>query len=306
MPVSSPESSKQKESITPLTSVASLASVVRIAESRLPTAFGEFTAIAYRDEACSQDHLVLTYGFGALSSMASLPTSSHQTNLSIQSNRLYPLDEKELERLASRNIVDEELDKRLAELAPSSPSSPTLIRVISDASKDASTSTPKETADDTAKGTLVRLHSECLTGDVFASLRCDCGAQLQVAMKKIVAEGIGVIVYLRGHEGRGVGLANKIRAYALQDCGHDTVAANAALNLPVDARDYAAAAAILKDLKLSRIRLMTNNPRKIEALKMAGLTEIERVELFIEPQAENRDYLLTKQNQLGHLYRLVD
>jgi GTP cyclohydrolase II len=147
---------------------------------------------------------------------------------------------------------------------------------------------------------LVRLHSECLTGDVLGSLRCDCGAQLGRALTAIVAEGAGVLVYLR-QEGRGIGLANKLRAYALQDGGLDTVAANAALGLPVDAREYGAAAAILADLGLKRVRLMTNNPDKSTAMEEHGIRVIERVPLPALPNPVDVLYLETKAARLGHL-----
>src|SRR5688572_6086723 len=147
---------------------------------------------------------------------------------------------------------------------------------------------------------LVRLHSECLTGDVLGSLRCDCGAQLGRALTAIVAEGAGVLVYLR-QEGRGIGLANKLRAYALQDGGLDTVAANAALGLPVDAREYGAAAAILADLGLERVRLMTNNPDKAAALESHGIRVVERVPLPALPNPVNLPYLETKALRLGHI-----
>ena len=147
---------------------------------------------------------------------------------------------------------------------------------------------------------LVRLHSECLTGDVLGSLRCDCGAQLGRALSAIVAEGAGVLLYLR-QEGRGIGLANKLRAYELQDGGLDTVAANAALGLPVDAREYGAAAAILADLGLERVRLMTNNPDKSAALEAHGIRVIERLPLPTLPNPVNLAYLETKAARLGHL-----
>lgn len=146
---------------------------------------------------------------------------------------------------------------------------------------------------------LVRLHSECWTGDVLGSLRCDCGEQLGRALTAIVAEGAGVLLYLR-QEGRGIGLANKLRAYALQDGGLDTVAANVALGLPVDAREYGAAAAILADLGLERVRLMTNNPDKVAALEVHGI-RIDRVPLPTLPNPVNRPYLETKTARLGHL-----
>jgi 3,4-dihydroxy 2-butanone 4-phosphate synthase/GTP cyclohydrolase II len=148
---------------------------------------------------------------------------------------------------------------------------------------------------------LVRMHSECLTGDVFRSLRCDCGAQLDVAMARIAAEGSGVIVYLRGHEGRGIGLLHKLQAYALQDDGADTVDANLALGLPADARDYGTGAMILVDLGLSTLRLLTNNPSKRAALSGFGLSIVERVPVEIEPNASNRAYLDTKAERMGHV-----
>ena len=145
---------------------------------------------------------------------------------------------------------------------------------------------------------LVRVHSECWTGDVLGSLRCDCGEQLGRALTAIVAEGAGVLIYLR-QEGRGIGLANKLRAYALQDGGLDTVAANAALGLPVDAREYGAAAAILAELGLERVRLMTNNPGKATALEAHGIG-VERVPLPALPNPVNQSYLETKSARLGH------
>ncbi|MFV0462129.1 MAG: 3,4-dihydroxy-2-butanone-4-phosphate synthase [Nostocoides sp.] len=145
---------------------------------------------------------------------------------------------------------------------------------------------------------LVRVHSECLTGDALGSLRCDCGAQLETAMARVAAEG-GAVIYLRGHEGRGVGLAEKLRAYALQDRGLDTVDAQVELGLPVDARDYAAAAAIITDLGLDEVVLLTNNPAKVAGLSDLGLT-ITPEPLRTPPVATNADYLRTKAERLGH------
>ena len=147
---------------------------------------------------------------------------------------------------------------------------------------------------------LVRLHSECWTGDVLGSLRCDCGEQLGRALTAIVGEGAGVLVYLR-QEGRGIGLANKLRAYSLQDRGLDTFAANAALGLPVDAREYGAAAGILADLGLERVRLMTNNPTKVAALEDHGIRVSERVPLPAIPNPVNRLYLETKASRFGQV-----
>ncbi|MGI4861462.1 MAG: GTP cyclohydrolase II [Janthinobacterium lividum] len=148
---------------------------------------------------------------------------------------------------------------------------------------------------------LTRLHSECLTGDAFASLRCDCGAQLAAALDRLHADGRGVVVYLRGQEGRGIGLVNKIRAYALQDQGRDTVDANVDLGLPVDARDYHAGIAILEDLGVRSVRLMSNNPTKLAAIRAAGIPVVERIALRIEPNPENQSYLETKRARMGHL-----
>src|SRR5437868_8486415 len=147
---------------------------------------------------------------------------------------------------------------------------------------------------------LVRLHSECLTGDVLGSLRCDCGQQLEAALTLIARAGSGVLLYLP-QEGRGIGLANKIRAYALQDRGLDTVDANLALGLPVDGREYASAAEILRHLGLRRVRLLTNNPLKSAALERHGIQVVERVPLSIPPNAVNGQYLRTKADRMGHL-----
>jgi GTP cyclohydrolase II len=146
---------------------------------------------------------------------------------------------------------------------------------------------------------LVRVHSECWTGDVVGSLRCDCGEQLGRALSAITSHGAGVLLYLR-QEGRGIGLANKLRAYGLQDGGLDTVDANAALGLPIDSRDYGAAAAILIELGLRRVRLMTNNPDKVTALEAAGIAVIERVPVTALPNVVNSSYLQTKIARLGH------
>lgn len=161
---------------------------------------------------------------------------------------------------------------------------------------------------DVAKGddVLVRVHSECLTGDVFGSLRCDCGPQLHEATRLIAEAGAGVIVYLRGHEGRGIGLAHKLRAYHLQEHGRDTVDANVELGLPVDSREYGIGAQILVDLGVSRMRLMTNNPTKYGGLEGFGLDIVERVPLSSHVNPENVHYLRTKQDRLGHLMEGLD
>ena len=155
-----------------------------------------------------------------------------------------------------------------------------------------------------AEPVSVRLHSECATGDLFGSLRCDCGPQLHLAMQRIAAQGRGVLVYLKGHEGRGIGLAQKLAAYQLQDQGLDTVDANRALGQPVDARNYGAAAAILIDLGIHAVRLMSNNPRKLAALQAAGIDVVERSAHELPAQPHNRDYLATKRKRLGHLLDL--
>ncbi|MGD6750616.1 bifunctional 3,4-dihydroxy-2-butanone-4-phosphate synthase/GTP cyclohydrolase II [Streptomyces sp. BH105] len=147
---------------------------------------------------------------------------------------------------------------------------------------------------------LARIHSECLTGDVFHSLRCDCGPQLEESMRRIVEEGRGVVVYLRGHEGRGIGLLSKLRAYELQEQGRDTLDANLELGLPADARDYAAGAQILGDLGVRSLRLMTNNPDKTEALTRHGLKVTEREPMPVTVGEHNLRYLRTKRDRMGH------
>lgn len=148
---------------------------------------------------------------------------------------------------------------------------------------------------------LVRVHSECLTGEVFGSLRCDCKPQLDLALERIAAAGCGVAIYLRGHEGRGIGITHKLRAYALQDGGADTADANLALGLPVDGRDYSTGCQMLADLGVRRMRLMTNNPRKYEEISAHGLVIVERIPLVIAAQRENEQYLRTKRERMGHL-----
>jgi 3,4-dihydroxy 2-butanone 4-phosphate synthase/GTP cyclohydrolase II len=147
---------------------------------------------------------------------------------------------------------------------------------------------------------LVRVHSECLTGDVFGSLRCDCGTQLDAALRMVAAEGRGVVLYMRGHEGRGIGLMHKLAAYQLQDAGHDTVDANLALGLPADARDYGVGAQVLVDLGVRGMRLLTNNPAKRAGLDGYGLRIVERVPLPVAHTPENLRYLTTKRDRMGH------
>jgi 3,4-dihydroxy 2-butanone 4-phosphate synthase/GTP cyclohydrolase II len=149
-------------------------------------------------------------------------------------------------------------------------------------------------------GVLVRLHSECLTGDVLGSLRCDCGPQLDVSLRTIADSGRGVVVYLRGHEGRGIGLLHKLKAYRLQDEGRDTVDANLDLGLPADARDFGVGAHILSDLGISSLRLLTNNPAKVRGVEEHGLTVVEQVPLSVHATPENIAYLRTKRDRMGH------
>jgi 3,4-dihydroxy 2-butanone 4-phosphate synthase/GTP cyclohydrolase II len=148
--------------------------------------------------------------------------------------------------------------------------------------------------------TLVRVHSECLTGDIFASRRCDCGSQLHAAMRMVSQAGKGVIVYMRGHEGRGIGLHGKIMAYKLQEQGLDTVEANLKLGYPMDLRDYGIGAQIISDLGVHKIRLMTNNPRKVVGLQGHKLEIVEQVPLISEANPHNKRYLETKKAKLGH------
>jgi len=150
---------------------------------------------------------------------------------------------------------------------------------------------------------LIRVHSECLTGDVFTSRRCDCGSQLHAAMRQVAEAGEGVILYLR-QEGRGIGLLNKLRAYELQDAGHDTVEANQKLGFKADLRDYGIGAQILRDIGLRKLRLLTNNPKKIIALDGYGLEVVERVQLQTTPHEENITYLNTKRDKMGHMLNM--
>lgn len=190
--------------------------VDRLATTRLPTEFGEFTALGYRDRVSGAEHIALVHG--------------------------------DLGR----------------------------------------------------EGVLTRLHSECLTGDVFGSHRCDCGPQLQASMAAITAEGAGVVIYLRGHEGRGIGLLHKLQAYALQDEGRDTVDANLELGFGEDDRDYAAGAQVLRDLGIDSVRLLTNNPLKQTALEQYGVKVAERMPLVVRPTVDNLRYLQTKAERMGH------
>ena len=153
--------------------------------------------------------------------------------------------------------------------------------------------------------TLVRVHSQCLTGDIFGSLRCDCGEQLRTALRTISDHGKGVLLYMR-QEGRGIGLENKLRAYNLQDQGRDTVEANEALGFKPDLRDYGVGAQILCDLGIRKIRLLTNNPKKVVGISGHGLEVVERVKIEVAPNKINAKYLATKRDKLGHLLSLED
>lgn len=148
---------------------------------------------------------------------------------------------------------------------------------------------------------LVRLHSSCTTAEILGSLRCDCGSQLAASVERVLADDYGVLLYLLRHEGRGIGLANKIRAYALQERGLDTVQANLALNLPADRRTYSAAVEVLRQLDIARVRLITNNPDKVQALAKGGVEVVERVPLGPFPTEHNTAYLAAKEQVLGHL-----
>jgi len=153
---------------------------------------------------------------------------------------------------------------------------------------------------------LVRVHSECLTGDIFRSLKCDCGPQLHASMEMIADNGQGILVYMRGHEGRGIGIGKKIEAYSLQEQGMDTVQANEALGLPVDDRNYSVSGEMIKSLGVTSIRLITNNPAKVESLESVGVVIAERISMPTLPTVENISYLHTKNNKMGHLIDGLD
>jgi len=154
---------------------------------------------------------------------------------------------------------------------------------------------------------LVRVHSECMTGDIFGAMRCECGEQLDAALDRIVAEGSGILIYLRGHEGRGIGLVEKVRTHVLQDEeGLDTLDSATTLGLPIDTRDYGPAVKVLKHLRVASVRLMSNNPDKIQALESNGITVTARVPLLVQPNDHNIGYLTAKRDRLGHDLPQVD
>ncbi|WP_214402837.1 GTP cyclohydrolase II [Pseudonocardia lacus] len=215
--------------------------ITRIADSALPTAHGDFRAVAYRDDVLDVDHVALVLG----------DLNEHST------------------------VIHEP-------------------------------STNGQRRPDEQQPPLARLHSECLTGEAFASRRCDCGAQLSRSLDMITEEGRGVLVYLRGHEGRGIGLGAKIAAYALQDRGQDTLDANLSLGHPADAREYGAGAAILADLGVPAVRLLTNNPDKVAALRGHGVEVSERIPLTVPADPVNLDYLRTKRDRMRHLLPQLD
>ncbi len=199
----------------------------------------------------------------------------------------------------------EKLVTRLSEARIPTPFGP--FRAIAYESHDARTHMALVKGDPySTKDALVRVHSECFTGDVLGSVRCDCGAQLHEAMRRIDEEGSGVLVYIRGHEGRGIGLRHKLDAYALQDSGFDTVEANVELGFEVDGRDYGVGAQILTDLGVTSMRLLTNNPAKRAGLEGYGLNISERVPLELDPNPENLRYLKAKRDKLGHLLEAFD
>jgi len=199
----------------------------------------------------------------------------------------------------------EKLVTRLSEARIPTPFGP--FRAIAYESHDARTHVALVKGDpSSATDALVRVHSECFTGDVLGSVRCDCGSQLQEAMRRIDEEGTGVLVYIRGHEGRGIGLRHKLDAYALQDSGFDTVEANVELGFKVDGRDYGVGAQILSDLGVTSMRLLTNNPAKRAGLEDYGLNISERVPLESDPNPENLRYLKAKRDKLGHLLKAFD
>ncbi|HEY3468227.1 MAG TPA: GTP cyclohydrolase II [Amycolatopsis sp.] len=203
------------------------------------------------------------------------------------------------EDLAQRAVVERVVDTRL-------PTSHGVFRAVGYLDRAGTEHVALVHGDVTGIGTLTRVHSECLTGDAFGSTHCECGDQLGTALDRIVEEGAGVLIYVRGHEGRGIGLLAKLKAMRLQEEGLDTVDANVALGLPIDARDYHAAAGILTDLGVRSVRLLSNNPEKVAQLKRYGIRISEQVPLLVPPNEENLRYLRAKAERMDHLLPHLD
>lgn len=260
--------------------------VTRVAEANLPTAFGPFRIIAYQSPIDDREHIALVKGdVDGVSQREAVDRAEGQLIGDARSQ-------------TSGDAAGQAPGERASQTAADSEGRAEVERG-GDARGDAG-ALGDGLESDLEEGVLVRMHSECLTGDVFGSLRCDCGAQLNAALEQIAEHGRGVIVYLK-QEGRGIGLHNKIRAYELQDQGHDTVEANEALGFKPDLRDYGIGAQILLDLGLRKIRLLTNNPRKIVGLEGYNLEVIGREPLRVGRGEHNEGYLDTKRSKLGHL-----
>jgi 3,4-dihydroxy 2-butanone 4-phosphate synthase/GTP cyclohydrolase II len=204
-----------------------------------------------------------------------------------------------VEELPRRTVVERVVETRL-------PTVHGVFRAVGYLDRDGTEQVALVRGEIAGAGTLVRVHSECLTGDAFGAIHCECGEQLGAALAAIAEEGAGVLVYVRGHEGRGIGLLAKLKAMRLQEDGLDTVEANLALGLPVDARDYHVAAAILQDLGAGEVRLMSNNPHKVDQLRRYGIGVGEQVPLLVPPNDENIRYLRAKRERLDHLLPHLD